>query len=68
VSKGPEMVTIPTIPAGTPSDEAKQTLEDLGLRVKVQKAFGGTLDQVVGIDPPAGTQVRKGDRVTIYVV
>jgi serine/threonine-protein kinase len=68
VSKGPELVTIPTIANGTDVDQATRTLEALGLTVKVDSRFGGLLHEVVGMDPKAGTQVRKGSQVTITSV
>jgi len=68
VSKGPPLVTLPQIPNGTPIGEAKKLLQDLGLKVKVEKAFGGFLGQVVGMNPSAGTQVAKGSEVTLTSV
>lgn len=68
VSLGPELVTIPTIPSGTATATATATLKALGLVVSVHKNFGGFLDQVVGMDPPAGTKVRKGSTVTLETV
>lgn len=68
VSQGPEWVTIPQIRNGTSTDDAKSALEALGLKVDVHKAFGGLLGQVVGMDPAAGTKVRKGSKVTLTIV
>jgi serine/threonine-protein kinase len=68
VSKGPPLVTIPQISNGTNVDDAKHTLEALGLKVKVRKVFGGFLGKVVGMDPAAGTQVPVGSQVTLTVV
>jgi hypothetical protein len=36
--------------------------------VHTKKAFGGHLNQVVGLDPPAGTPVEFGSVVTITYV
>ncbi|UQX87222.1 Stk1 family PASTA domain-containing Ser/Thr kinase [Jatrophihabitans telluris] len=68
VSKGPELVTLPKIKNGTDANEAKQTLESLGLVVSIDTRYGGFLNKVVGMDPKAGTQVRRGDTVTLTVV
>jgi serine/threonine-protein kinase len=68
VSKGPSLVTIPQISNGTDADQAKATLEGLGLQVKINRQFGGLLNKVVAMDPKAGTQVPKGTKVTLTVV
>jgi len=68
VSKGPPLVTLPEIPNGTDGDRAKSTLEGLGLRVKVDRRFGGFLNKVVAMDPKAGEQVAKGSEVVLTVV
>jgi serine/threonine protein kinase/beta-lactam-binding protein with PASTA domain len=68
VSKGKPLVTLPDIPNGTDADAARATLEQLGLKVKFNKQFGGFLNKVVAMDPKAGSQVRKGDEVLLTVV
>jgi beta-lactam-binding protein with PASTA domain/serine/threonine protein kinase len=68
VSKGPPLVTIPEIANGTNADDAKTQLEALGLKVKIDKQFGGFLNQVVAMDPKAGQQVPKGTEVKLTVV
>jgi serine/threonine protein kinase/beta-lactam-binding protein with PASTA domain len=68
VSKGPPLVTIPEITNGTNADDAKAQLEGLGLKVKIDKQFGGFLNQVVAMDPKAGQQVPKGTEVKLTVV
>ena len=67
VSLGPELVTIPAT-AGNTQAEATRKLTALGLVVKIEKAFGGNLDIVAGMDPPVGTKVKKGSTVTLTVV
>ncbi len=67
VSQGPPLVTVPSIVAGTPTDDAQSTLQGLGLNVKIRKQFGAPLGIVVGMDPQAGTQLHQGDTVTLYV-
>jgi serine/threonine-protein kinase len=68
ISQGPELVTLPQIRNGTPLALAQHRLEGLGLEVRVKRAFGGFLGTVVGMDPAAGTQVRKGSEVVLTVV
>ena len=68
VSSGQPLVTIPTIPGSTSQDDATAQLEALGLQVRVSHPLGTPFGRVVGTNPPAGAQVRKGSRVTIFVV
>ena len=68
VSKGPPLVTLPHIANGTAAEDAKKMLENLGLKVKFKKVFGGFLHEVVGMDPSAGTQVATGSTVTLTIV
>jgi eukaryotic-like serine/threonine-protein kinase len=68
VSKGPQLVAVPEIATGTSVRQATLRLKHLGFRVKVVKHFGGLLNEVVGMDPPAGTLVPPGTTVTIDVV
>lgn len=66
VSKGSETVTVPDIPAGTPLDQARATLEGAGLKVRVRSILRGGSGSVFQLDPPAGTQVHRGDTITVY--
>jgi eukaryotic-like serine/threonine-protein kinase len=68
ISQGPPLVTLPQIPNGTDLSAARKTLEDLQLKVRVKRVFGGFLDKVVGMDPKAGSQVPVGSQVTLTVV
>ena len=68
VSKGPKQVTIPEIAQLTPVEDATRTLEGLGLKVRIEKAFGGHSGLVVGVDPPAGTTVDVGSTVTLSII
>jgi serine/threonine-protein kinase len=68
VSKGPHVVTIPSFPSLAPLETVQRKLEDLGLHVNVETAFGGYANKVVGIDPPSGTVVAYGSTVTVTVV
>ena len=65
VSSGPPVVTVPDV-VGMTQEDATAVLEGMGLVVSIDHVF--TLDQsVVGQDPAAGEQVRKGDEVVIQV-
>jgi beta-lactam-binding protein with PASTA domain len=64
VSKGPELITVPDL-GGKPRDEAEAALRALGLVPKVVAIPGpGT---VRSTRPGAGSQVRKGSEVTLFV-
>ncbi|OZG63392.1 serine/threonine protein kinase [Bifidobacterium lemurum] len=60
VSKGPEMVTIPDV-RGQSTTEATQTLEALGLQVKVSAPLGDLTHTVRLQNPSPGEQVRLRD-------
>lgn len=70
VSKGPVMVTVPTITVGTPEAKAVAAIKNAGLTPKVM--YGSPDWLRAGIfsvaEPGAGTQLPKGSTVTIYVV
>jgi serine/threonine-protein kinase len=68
ISQGPPLVTLPQISNGTSLAVARAMLENLHLKVKVKRVFGGFLDTVVGMDPKAGSQVPVGSQVTLTVV
>jgi eukaryotic-like serine/threonine-protein kinase len=70
VSKGADRVTVPDIATGTPVGDARRTLEDAGLKVKVRPVFGGGGGdgrQVLSVNPPSGTEVKRGDTITLIV-
>jgi serine/threonine-protein kinase len=64
VSKGPDLVEIPSM-AGT-VEEASQRLAALGLQATVQGNYrpGG---RVIASDPPAGTKVKRGSTVRLFL-
>ena len=75
VSTGTAQVTIPDLDGRTGID-AQQTLEDLGLKVTVQKEYSDTDDNgyalvdpgyVYSVEPAAGTSVQGGSSVTLTV-
>ncbi len=70
VSKGQQMVTIPAIPAGTPTGAATATLQQAQLTVNVVRAstFGSFLNEVISVSPVSGTKVPIHSVVTLYVV
>ncbi|MDG9701102.1 Stk1 family PASTA domain-containing Ser/Thr kinase [Streptomyces sp. DH37] len=66
VAKAPaeEQVAVPAIAAGTPLKDARKALEDAGFSVNVA---GPNDDNAIalGTEPPAGTQLKKGETVTV---
>ncbi len=76
ISKGQQAVTMPDL-SGESGVDAKQTLEDLGLKVTVQKEYSELDDDggyalidpgyVYSITPEAGSAVNSGDEVTLVV-
>ncbi len=67
VSKGPQLIAVPDV-TGKTSGQAKAQLEALGLKVKVERFFGGLFNDVRATNPTPGTKVRKGSTVTLSVV
>jgi beta-lactam-binding protein with PASTA domain/tRNA A-37 threonylcarbamoyl transferase component Bud32 len=64
VSKGPELIAVPDV-TQQPQDAAVAQLESLGLKTRVISIPGpGIVRQQ---SPGAGTKVRKGTTVTLYV-
>ncbi len=66
VSLGPQTFPMPDV-VGTGKDAAIARLKALGLRVGVVPIPGGNGDTVVSTLPTAGTTVRYGQTVTLYV-
>lgn len=67
VSKGPEMVSVPDV-SGMSQAEATAALQGAGLSVTVSAVLGGLFGTAHSTDPAAGTSVRKGSTVTLYIV
>lgn len=68
VSKGPPLVEIPSL-ARESTKDAKKELEELGFKVKVEKAtIHLGLKVVASTDPPAGTEVPAGSEIIIYEI
>jgi eukaryotic-like serine/threonine-protein kinase len=68
ISKGTETVAIPDVRDKTP-DEAKAQLEDLGFKVQVvdQASADVEKDHVIGTNPAAGANPKKGSTVKLLV-
>ncbi|WP_030564326.1 Stk1 family PASTA domain-containing Ser/Thr kinase [Streptomyces aureocirculatus] len=69
VSLGPQTVKVPDL-EGTPLDEAKDKLDDLGLGAgMVTKAFSSDVDKgsVISTDPKPGTVRKTGSAVALVV-
>ena len=64
ISKGPDLVKVPDV-SGRSLEEAIAALEGAGL--VVGDAFGPAKGQPFDTDPPAGTEVRRGSTVDIYL-
>ncbi|HMC69536.1 MAG TPA: PASTA domain-containing protein, partial [Mycobacteriales bacterium] len=69
VSGGPQPRTVPAIAKTTPFDQASKAIKDLQLVPQRRDDFSDDVPQgqIVGTDPPAGTQVARGSTVTIVV-
>ena len=65
ISLGPDVVAVPNV-IGNRYEDAKQTLEAAGFVVEIvgQPNFGG----VYSTDPPAGTELRRGSTVSVFVI
>ena len=68
VSKGPEFVTVPDIPLGTPEADARTQLAKLDLVPNFQQQFGDRKNPVVYSVPSAGQKVHVGSTVTVIVI
>jgi serine/threonine-protein kinase len=68
ISDGPEPRTIPELDGATP-EEAEAELAELGLNVARREEFSEDVEagQLIGTDPAAGTQVSRGDTVTLII-
>jgi serine/threonine-protein kinase len=66
VSKGPDLVAVPTV-VGLHRSDAVTTLAQVGLSAVVYGP-GGPNKVVFASSPQAGTQVRRGSQVALYVM
>jgi serine/threonine-protein kinase len=67
VSKGPQFVTVPDIPAGTTEGDAAAQLDQLGLVPDFQTISGRSDPVVYGL-PDAGSRVHVGSTVTVILI
>jgi eukaryotic-like serine/threonine-protein kinase len=67
VSLGPELVPVPDV-VQSRYEDAKQILEDAGFVVQVVGDLEHALGFVYQTDPPAGTELRVGSTVKVYVI
>ncbi|MFA5885716.1 MAG: PASTA domain-containing protein [Acidimicrobiia bacterium] len=65
VSKGPELVAVPGGLVGLTVEEASQRLQAVNLVPNVENYGPGK--KVRATDPSAGTQVKKGSKVTLFL-
>jgi serine/threonine-protein kinase len=66
ISEGPQILSVPDVQGNT-ADKAKSTLT--GFKVTVKEEFSDTVSKgtVTRMIPSAGSEVKKGSAVTIYV-
>ena len=64
VSKGPELISVPSL-VGMTVEAASQALSNAGLSADVQNFGPGK--KVKAQDPPPGTKVKRGSKVTLYL-
>ncbi|MGG5174724.1 protein kinase domain-containing protein [Pseudarthrobacter sp. J1763] len=64
-SKGPEMVTVPSITGDVTAQEVKSKLQAAGL--EGQASSGSATSGTVELNPPAGTSLAKGSVVTFTI-
>jgi serine/threonine-protein kinase len=73
ISRGPRMISVPSIPATDTVEQAKAALRAAGLTVAAATKPVGVqsnpvIGQVAGTDPPAGTSVPETEPVAVEVV
>jgi len=66
VSQGPKEVDMPDM-TGLSLDDAGRKLHDLGLKVITSRVPGSTGNRVVGQQPAAGTTVKAGTTVELFI-
>ena len=69
LSKGPEMVTVPSDLTGNSQSYVTGQLTDAGLTYTVSKQSSSTYDEgiVISVSPSSGSSVEKGSSVTVTV-
>jgi len=67
VSKGPRLVTVPSV-VGQQLDAATRVLQEQGFSVATEKVLGGFFGTVRAQDPQPGARVPAGSMITLTVV
>lgn len=63
----PQNLSVPNL-VGSPRETAETILQSMGFKVRiVQMPFKGPDGRVMGIYPPPGTEMKKGDEVSILI-
>lgn len=63
----PQNLSVPNL-IGSPRETAETILQSMGFKVRiVQMPFKGPDGRVMGIYPPPGTEMKKGDEVSILI-
>jgi eukaryotic-like serine/threonine-protein kinase len=69
VSKGPERFQVPAELTGQPLDAVQTKLNEKPIGQATREEFSDSVESghVIGFEPPAGTDLKRGDTVTIVV-
>jgi serine/threonine protein kinase len=69
ISTGAGKLTVPDMDEHTDQQTAKSKLTNMGLVAKIVEQYDDkvTVDYVISCDPEPGTEVAKGDTVTVYI-
>ncbi|AJC73529.1 penicillin-binding protein [Pseudothermotoga hypogea DSM 11164 = NBRC 106472] len=63
----PRRLTVPNL-VGAPRETAEVILQSMGFKVRIaQMPFKGADGRVMGIYPPVGTELKKGEEVSILI-
>ncbi len=68
VSKGPDLVTVPSVPRGNPLSDTEGKIDAAGLKWQIKPILGGFSGLVIEVRPDGGTRVHRGSTVTLSVV
>lgn len=67
VSKGPDLVTVPTV-RGKNESAARALLQAAGFEVRTERIAGGLFGTAHSTDPGSGTQAPRGSTITLKIV
>ncbi len=68
VSRGPDLVTVPSVPRGNPLSDTEGKIDAAGLKWRIKPILGGFSGLVIEVRPSGGTRVHRGSTVTLSVV